>query len=63
MPVICSDERKLDLFDLKDVWRKKGELYDSKNTVPTVNHGGGSIMLGDASDHLESGIWSKWKES
>jgi hypothetical protein len=27
------------------VWRKKGEASKLKNTIPTVKHGGGSIML------------------
>ena len=27
------------------VWRKKGEACKPKNTIPTVKHGGGSIML------------------
>ena len=43
-----SDETKLELFGHKDVafiWRNKGEAFNPKNTVPTVKHGGGSIML------------------
>lgn len=46
--VIWSDETKLELFGHRDVayvWRKKGEAYNPKNTVPTVKHGGGNIML------------------
>lgn len=46
--VLWSDETKLELFGHRDVayvWRKKGEAYNPKNTVPTVKHGGGSIML------------------
>ena len=38
----------MELFGHRDVafvWRKKGEAYNPKNTVPTVKHGGGSIML------------------
>jgi hypothetical protein len=27
------------------VWRKKGEACKPKNTIPTVKHGGASIML------------------
>ena len=27
------------------VWRKDGEAYSAKNTVPTVKFGGGSIMI------------------
>ncbi len=46
--VLWSDETKLELFghmDVEYVWRKKGEAYNPKNTVPTVKHGGGNIML------------------
>ena len=38
----------MELFGHRDVafvWRKKGEAYNPKNTVTTVKHGGGSIML------------------
>eukprot|EP00112_Aurelia_sp_Birch-Aquarium-sp1_P004939 Seg1557.2 transcript_id=Seg1557.2/GoldUCD/mRNA.D3Y31 product="Transposable element Tcb1 transposase" protein_id=Seg1557.2/GoldUCD/D3Y31 len=38
----------MELFGYRDVaffWRKKGEAFNPKNTVPTVKHGGGSIML------------------
>ena len=46
--ILWSDETKLELFghmDVEYVWRKKGEAYNPKNTVPTVKHGGGHIML------------------
>ena len=46
--VLWSDETKLELFghnDVAYVWRKQGEAYKPQNTVPTVKHGGGSIML------------------
>jgi hypothetical protein len=46
--VLWSDETKVELFGHNDhgyVWRKKGEACKPKNTIPTVNHGGGSIML------------------
>ena len=39
--ILWSDETKLELFGLnakRHVWRKPG-------TIPTVKHGGGSIML------------------
>ena len=32
-------------MDTKYVWRKKGEAYKQKKTVPTVKHGGGNIVL------------------
>ncbi|KAI4875918.1 hypothetical protein NFI96_025593, partial [Prochilodus magdalenae] len=43
-----KDETKIELFGLnstRHVWRKKNAAYDPKNTVPTVKHGGGSIMF------------------
>jgi hypothetical protein len=46
--VLWSDETKIELFRHNDqlyVWRKKGEACKPKNTIPTVKHGGGSIML------------------
>ena len=27
------------------VWRRQGKAFNPKNTIPTVKHGGGSIML------------------
>ena len=39
--ILWSDETKIKLFDLNakcHIWRKRG-------TIPTVKHGGGSIML------------------
>lgn len=46
--VLWTDETKIELFGLnetKNVFRKKGERNSLKNTLPTVKHGGGSIML------------------
>ncbi|KAI4885645.1 hypothetical protein NFI96_007302 [Prochilodus magdalenae] len=45
---LWSDETKIELFGLNStrrVWRKKNTEYDPKNTIPTVKHGGGSIMF------------------
>ncbi len=42
-----SDETKILFFGINStrrVWRKKDE-YNPKNTIPTVKHGGGNIML------------------
>ncbi len=42
-----SDETTIELFGINStrrVWRKKDE-YNPKNTIPTVKHGGGNIML------------------
>uniref|UniRef100_A0A8C6SCK5 Transposase n=1 Tax=Neogobius melanostomus TaxID=47308 RepID=A0A8C6SCK5_9GOBI len=46
--VMWSDETKMERFghnSTKRVWRKKNDEYHPKNTIPTVKHGGGSIML------------------
>ncbi|KAI4902934.1 hypothetical protein NFI96_003306 [Prochilodus magdalenae] len=43
-----SDETKIELFGLnstRHVWRKKNDEYNPKNTIPTVKHGGGNIIL------------------
>ncbi len=43
-----SDETKLELFGINStrrVWRKKKDEYNPKNTIPTLKHGGGNIML------------------
>ena len=45
--VFWSDETKI-LFghnDHRNVWRKKREACNPKNTIPTVEHREGSIML------------------
>ena len=46
--ILWTDETKIELFghmDASYVWRKKGEAYNPKNTIPTVKHGGGSLMF------------------
>src|SRR4029434_8847598 len=43
-----SDETKIKLFGINStcrVCRGKNAEYDPKNTIPTVKHGGGNIML------------------
>ncbi len=46
--ILWSDETKIELFGLNSkryVWRKPGTAHHLSNTVPTVKHGSGSIML------------------
>ena len=46
--VLWSDETKIELFGHNGhryVWRRKWEACKPKDTIPTVKHGGGSIML------------------
>ncbi|KAK3545073.1 hypothetical protein QTP86_033841, partial [Hemibagrus guttatus] len=46
--VIWSDETKIELFGKNStcrVWRRKNAELHPKNTIPTVKHGGGNIML------------------
>ncbi|KAK3557812.1 hypothetical protein QTP86_002686 [Hemibagrus guttatus] len=46
--ILWSDETKFELFGLngkRHVWREPGTAYHLANTIPTVKHGGGSIML------------------
>ncbi len=46
--VLWLDETKIELFGINStrrVWRRKNAAHDPKNTIPTVKHGGGNIML------------------
>ncbi len=46
--VLWSDETKIELFGINStrrVWRRRNAAYDAKNTIPTIKHGGGNIML------------------
>ena len=46
--VSWSDETKVNLFgsdDVQNVWRRPGEEYREKCLVPTIKHGGGSLMV------------------
>lgn len=46
--VIWSDETKIELFGhnhKRYVWRGVNKAYDERNTIPTVKHGGGSLMF------------------
>ena len=46
--VMWSDETKIELFGINStrrVWRGTNAEYDPKNTIPTVKHGGGNVIL------------------
>ncbi len=46
--VLWSDETNIYLFGsdgVKRVWRQPGEKYKDKCVLPTVKHGGGSVMV------------------
>ena len=46
--VMWSDETKIELFGINSthrVWRKRNAEYNPKNTIPTVKHGGGNLIL------------------
>ena len=46
--ILWSDETKIELFGVnarRYVWRKPGTAHHHANTIPTVKHGGDSIML------------------
>ncbi len=46
--ILWSDETKINVFGtdgFKTVWRRKGEEYKEKCMVPTVKHGGGSVLV------------------
>ena len=46
--VMWSDETKIELIGINStrrVWRKRNAEYNPKNTIPTVKHGGGNLML------------------
>ncbi|KAK3511520.1 hypothetical protein QTP70_008979 [Hemibagrus guttatus] len=46
--VLWSDETKIELFGINStrrVWRRRNAAYDPKNTIPTIKHGRGNIML------------------
>ncbi len=46
--ILWSDETKINVFGtdgFKTVWRRKDEEYKEKCMVPTVKHGGGSVLM------------------
>ncbi len=56
--ILWSDETKRNVFGtdgFKTVWRRKGEEYKEKCMVPTMKHGGGSVLMWAAWVLLVSG--------
>lgn len=46
--VLWTDESKIELFGHQNrghVWRKPNTAFQEKNLIPTVKHGGGSVMV------------------
>ncbi len=46
--ILWSDETKINIFGsdgVKRVWQQQGEEYKEKCVLPTVKHGGGSVMV------------------
>ncbi len=46
--ILWTDETKVELFGRcvsRYIWRKTNTAFHKKNMIPTVKHGGGSVML------------------
>ncbi|GFY34920.1 transposable element Tc1 transposase [Trichonephila clavipes] len=57
--VIFSDESKFNIFGSdrrRMVWRKPNTLHHLKHTIPTVKHGGGSVMYSNL--NVIENLWS-----
>ena len=60
--ILWSDETNIELFGVnarRHVWRKPGTAHHQANTIPTVKHGGGSIMLWGC--FSAAGTWKVFK--
>ena len=58
--ILWSDETKMKLFGLnekRNVWTKPGTAHYPPNSIPTVKHGGGSIMIWDDFQWRGLGDW------
>ena len=63
--MICSDETKIELFGLnakRHIWRKPGTAHHLANTIPTVKHGWGSIILGGCFSAAGTRRLVRWRE-
>ena len=51
--VIFSDECKFNVFynSNRKIWRKDGTRLSDKNIIPTIKHGGGSVMVWGCMSH------------
>ena len=61
--ILWSDETKIELFGHNDrcyIWRKTWEACKLKNTIPTVKHRGGSIMLWGCFAAGGTGTQNRW---
>ena len=58
--ILWSDETKNELFGMnarRHVWRKPGTAHHQANTIPTVKHGGGSIIVCQACGVIFKKTW------
>ena len=56
--ILWSDKRKIEIFghtDIKKIWFKKCKTFLPKNTVPTLKHGGNSMMFWGCFSWRETG--------
>jgi hypothetical protein len=63
--VLWSDKTTIELFGHQGkcyVWCKPNSSHHPENTIPTVKHGGGSIMLWGVFHRQGLGNWSELKE-
>ncbi len=64
--VLWSEESKVNLFDsdgVQHVWRRPGEEYQENCALPTVKHGGGSIMVLSCMNTAGSGSCGSLRET